>query len=52
MAWSSPFPILSTVRAGRAVQLAGHVHARRRLRVVSGILREDAEELLGSGLPV
>jgi tRNA(adenine34) deaminase len=37
---------------GSSVQLAGHRTQSRRLRVVSGILREDAEELLGRGLPV
>ena len=37
---------------GSSVQLAGHGTLGRRLRVVSGILREDAEELLGRGLPV
>jgi tRNA(adenine34) deaminase len=36
---------------GSAVQLAGPRARTGRLRVVSGILREDAEELLGSGLP-
>ncbi len=37
---------------GSSVQLAGHGTPGRRLRVVSGILREDAEEMLGRGLPV
>jgi tRNA(adenine34) deaminase len=37
---------------GSTVQLAGHRTPGRRLQVVSGILREDAEELLARGLPV
>jgi tRNA(adenine34) deaminase len=37
---------------GSVLQVATHRPIGRRLRVVSGILREDAEELLGRGLPV
>src|SRR3954468_3515439 len=37
---------------GSVLHVAAHRRTGRPLRVVSGILREDAEELLGSGLPV
>jgi tRNA(adenine34) deaminase len=37
---------------GSAIQLSGPRAAARQLRIVTGILREDAEDLLRRGLPV
>jgi tRNA(adenine34) deaminase len=45
LVFAAPNPVDGA--AGSALQLAQHPALRRRLQVVSGIRREDAEELLG-----